>query len=97
LVPYGDSEADLSKGFTNCCDWYPENEALQVNTYIDVSQFDSVECSPSDGRMYGDEVVDYSDPAYYVICLVTNEGRYYKYYGGLDCCECVAIVYVRTY
>jgi len=91
---------DLAKGNNTtgaCCNLTPENGATQVDTGISSTQFDSVVCSPSDGRTYTTNFVSYSTPYVRVICLKTNEGKYVKYIGEASCCAGVILNWEVTH
>ncbi|MDX9719717.1 MAG: hypothetical protein RBU37_03155 [Myxococcota bacterium] len=70
----GDLAGDLNKDLY----FEVENGAVQVDTGIPASQFASVTCSSSDGRVYGTTGVDHFVET--VVCLRTALGTYVKWY-----------------
>ncbi|MBU1413201.1 hypothetical protein KKC22_16955 [Myxococcota bacterium] len=90
-----DALADLSKGHVDCCRWNVQNGATQVDTGIPNANFDSVSCSPIDGRTYATLAMFFGSPT--VLCLRTAEGHYFKYMPMETCCEAIVIEWQRTY
>ena len=87
--------ADLSKGHVDCCYWNVQNGATQVDSGIPNANFDSVSCSPIDGRTYATLAMFFGSPT--VLCLRTAEGRYFKYMPLTNCCPAIVIEWQRTY
>lgn len=78
------AEGDLSKGFVDCCNFWPQNGATQVQTGEDPANFAAVTCSATDGRNYTTDSTSYENLT--VVCLRTVDGVYVKYYHPADCC-----------
>lgn len=90
VPPYA-GEGDLSKGFVDCCNFWPKNGATQVDTGVDFANFGAVRCSAQDGRTYTADSTAYSTSN--VVCLKTSQGRYVKYYHTATCCGGMQIIW----
>jgi hypothetical protein len=93
-VAPGNSLGDLSIGWTSSGSTEPQNGAMQANTGLSITEFNSVNCSATDGRSYAPWAVDFfSSPN--VVCLRTASGNYFKFARHIPLYGVSAIAWAR--